>query len=50
VICARCKGEINEIKQGDSFSKECNVKNNNELQNLQEDMKELKRFIKNSYM
>jgi hypothetical protein len=46
VISAQCKGEINEIKQGDSFSKESNVKNNNELQNLQEDMKEVRDLFK----
>jgi hypothetical protein len=46
VICAQCKGEINEIKQGDFFSKESNVKNNNDLQNLQEDMKKLRDLLK----
>jgi Fe-S cluster assembly ATPase SufC len=46
VICAQCKAEINEIKQCDFFSKESNVKNNNELQNLQEDMKELRDLLK----
>jgi hypothetical protein len=46
VICAQCKGEINEIKQGDLFSKESNVKNNNDLQNLQQDMKELRDLLK----
>jgi hypothetical protein len=42
VICSQCKGNLSEIKLGDCISKESDGGNKDDLQNLQEDMKELR--------
>jgi hypothetical protein len=42
VICCQCKGEISVTNQCDFLCKESDVRNNNDLFNLQEDMRELR--------
>jgi hypothetical protein len=49
VICSRCKGNLSEIKQDDCLSKESDGGNKDDLQNLQEDMTELKGLLKQPY-
>jgi hypothetical protein len=46
VICSQCKGNLKEIKHGDCLSKERDGGNKDDLQNLQEDMKEFKDLLK----
>jgi hypothetical protein len=45
VTCSQCKGELSEIKQCDSLCKESVGRNNNDLFNLQEDMRELRNLL-----
>jgi hypothetical protein len=46
VICSQCKGETSVINQCDFLCKESDVRNNNDLFNLQEDMRELRNLLK----
>jgi hypothetical protein len=44
VTCSQCKGKISKINQCDFLCKENVDRNNNDLFNLQEDMRELKQL------
>lgn len=46
MTCSQRKVKISEINQCDFLCKESDVRNNNDLFNLQEDMRELRNLLK----